>query len=68
MRIEVIREDRAEGTSYGATYVKPRDGPGTVAVVGPGAVGVRHDQYRRTAGGWRFESRTLEPFLTRVAT
>jgi len=66
IRIEVISEDRAEGTSYGATYVRPKDGPGTVAVVEPAAVGVRRDRYRRTADGWRFESRTLEPFLTRA--
>jgi ketosteroid isomerase-like protein len=68
IRIEVISEDRAEGTSYGATYAKPQDGPGTVAVVAPAAVGIRHDRYRRAADGWRFESRSLEPFLTRATS
>ena len=64
IRVNVLSEDRAEGTCYVAAYVKPASGPKAVSVLAPAAVGIYRDTYRRTADGWRFASRAFEPFLT----
>lgn len=65
IRIDVLSEDEATGTAYVAAYVKAKDAS-SAAVVGPAAVGVYRDRYRRTAEGWRFAQRAFEPFLMRA--
>ena len=64
IRVNVVSEDRAEGTCYVAAYLRPAGAPKGVAVLAPAAVGVYRDTYRVTADGWRFASRAFEPFLT----
>lgn len=63
MRVNVLSEDRAEGTCYVAAYLRPAGAPKGVAALAPAAVGIYRDTYRRTADGWRFASRAFEPFL-----
>lgn len=62
-RFVAAGKDRAVGTSTLTAYMMPQDGshPATV----PLAVGVDHDEFVRTADGWRFSSRRWQPLFMR---
>ena len=55
--------DRAIGTSTLTAYMATQDHKGLATV--PLAVGVDHDEFVRTADGWRFSCRRWQPLFTR---
>ena len=67
-RIDILSEDRAEGTVYILAFAGERkDGkPAAVAQIAPSAVGIYHDAYKKTPTGWKFARRAFEPLI--VAT
>ena len=60
MQVTLADPDRASGTSYFTYYAGDVSGrPATI----PQFVGRYTDEYVRTAAGWRFASRRIEPVL-----
>ena len=55
--------DQAVGTSTLTAYMATQDHNGSATI--PIAVGVDHDEFVRTADGWRFLSRRWQPISTR---
>jgi hypothetical protein len=64
-RITFTDADHATGTAYLQMYRFDPKHPETIKSLEPVLLGVFHDEYVRTADGWRFKLRKLE--TTRVA-
>ncbi len=65
VRIDVTRADAAEGTIYILAFTgeKKHGGPVSVPRIAPAMVGIYHDAYKRTPGGWKFARRAFEPLI-----
>lgn len=61
--VEVTGEDRATGTCYLTAYVQA---PGDETLSLPAVMGEYHDEFRRTAEGWRITHRHFQPALRRA--
>jgi hypothetical protein len=58
--IEVIDRDHAKGFAYFAVYSFDADAAKNASLA-PGALAQSHDEYERTAQGWRIKLRRIEP-------
>lgn len=61
--VEVTGEDRATGTCYLTAYVQA---PGDGSLGLPTVMGEYHDEFRRTAEGWRIAQRRFQPAMRRA--
>ncbi len=64
-RVEFTDADHAKGTAYLTMYRFDPNHPETIKSLEPALLGLLHDDYVRTADGWRFALRHLD--TTRVA-
>jgi hypothetical protein len=58
--ITALDEQHAEGTTYFLFFASDTGGGGPVKFGAPSTIGVYHDRFIRTAGGWRFAHRRVE--------
>jgi hypothetical protein len=63
-RIDVVSASEARSTAYVTVFVGDKAAPS--AQIAPFIVGVYHDTYKKTAGGWRLARRSFEPLISRA--
>jgi hypothetical protein len=65
IRIFPIDRDRATGVSYATVYMAPRnDTDNPLTVEGFAGIGEYHDEFVRTAEGWKIKVREFRPVFT----
>ena len=63
VKVDVVDDDSARATSYVTVYIAgPSEGPAVVP--GPRLIGEYHDEFVRTADGWKISARALEVVYT----
>ena len=69
VRVNVLSDTAAEGSSYLTLYMARRPDPSRPAetkIAAPTNVGIYTDRYVRTAQGWRIASRRYQPSIVRA--